>query len=198
MQKFIEILELFKSIAIDMIDKVDKHEGFLTTIIGLGTVLIALEALKTWKKELKAKKLFEIHSASYTLLKNFQSKLDYLNKWYKEQDDDEFIKCFVTNQIGLFCRKELKTLQDLTTNLSIVDKKDTTLYFFLGKFKEYSKMESDLYTGSGKEDRYLNNFYSEYFSLTDNGYFKEFHTNFNHKVETAIEHFYKKMEEFYK
>ena len=78
----------------------------ISAITDLLTVIIAYLALSNWKKELKAEKEYKVYKNVYKFLLSLQEKIQYIEEYYKEVDDDGELEDDINNKIGQYFSKK--------------------------------------------------------------------------------------------
>ncbi len=191
-----------------IINWLDIHEGFISSLFGLATIVIACLALQSWKKELKAKKLYDLNYTAYKFLVDLKSnianfeRIEFLCGCADETD--------FNNEIIPFFECSKKELSELNLNLKQIGSKDKAISYFTEIINLYTAKESDDYAGIvqprlNKEtdeivesDVYKKNFYYDYFSTDDNGKKCKFYKSFNENLKIGISFFENEMKKFWK
>ena len=187
----------------------NEFQGLISSLLGFATLIVAIIALNTWKKELKAKRCYELHYKAYRQLESLKTKLLNLTTFYRD-----FGECmsndYFNNQIVEHFIKNFDELKELALNLSQINEKDTTIQYFSKLFKDYStllsevnygqlKVRQNLVTGKFEEyDPYNKNFAEDYFQENDNGKFDDFHNEINSKIDTGLKYFDERIKKFFK
>ena len=78
---------IFKVFPLSIITFCDKHEGLITSVIGLITLIVAVLALFTWKNEFKAKKKYKLYNQAYYFLFEFNWFLKILHSNYNDMTE---------------------------------------------------------------------------------------------------------------
>lgn len=193
----------------DIINWIDIHEGFISSLMALLTLVVAIIALNTWKQELKAKKLYELHYKAYEQLDNLKIELKELTRFYKDYGDSVDEEYF-NNKISKYFIKNLVEIKELALNLSQINEKDTTIQYFSKIFKDYSLRMSDLNYGqmqtryiseAGEVEEYdpfYKNFYEDYFYTNDENKLDGLQTEINSKIELGLKYYDSKIKKFFK
>lgn len=187
----------------------NQYQGLISSLIGFFTLIVAVVALNTWKQELKAKKLYELHYKAYKLLSNLKNELAEWRQFYKDMDEAFNPEDF-NNQMAYFFKSNLETIEELALNLSQINEKDDTIQYFAKIFNYYSLKISDLNygqiqtrinpnTGSIEDyDPFYKNLSADYFYLDENGKFGEMHNKINSKIDDGLKYFDDKIKNFFK
>ena len=187
----------------------NEFQGLISSILGISTLIVAIIALNTWKQELKAKKLYELHYKAYKQLDNLKIELHNLKEFYKDFGESINDDCF-NNQISKFFIKNLDEINELALNLSQINEKNKTIEYFSKIYRDYSLKSSDLNygqmqtryiseTGEVEEyDPFYKNFTEDYFQENDNEKFDDFHNEINSKIEAGLKYFDEKIKKFFK
>lgn len=200
---------------INIIGLCDQHEGFITAIVGLCTivvglvtVIIAYIALHSWKKELKAEKEYKVYKNVYKFLLSLQEKIQYIEEYYKEVDDDE-LENKINNEMGQYFEKKLRLIQSLKLDLMGLNDTNNVIFDFVKIFKKYSVKISDRpgwgvqtvwdSEGSVQEiDSYEESFYYDFFCTNDDDTRKELYIEFPKKINEGLAYFEQKIQNFFK
>ncbi len=210
MENIINVLQQFKHLIINIIGLCDQHEGFITAIVGLVTVIIAYLALRSWKKELKAKKEYKVYKDVYKFLLTLREKIQYIKKYYKEVGDDDEIENKINNEMGQYFEKNLVPIQSLKLDLMGLNDTNDIIQYFLKNFKKYSAKISDR-PGWGVQsvwndetrceqdiDQYEKSFYYDFFCTNDDDTRKILYIEFPKKINEGLAYFEQKIQKFFK
>lgn len=181
----------------------------ISAITDLLTVIIAYLALSNWKKELKAEKEYKVYKNVYKFLLSLQEKIQYIEEYYKEVDDDGELEDDINNKIGQYFKKNLELIKSLKLDLMGLNDTNYIIPYFLEKFKKYSTKISDRpgwgvqtvwdSEGNVREiDPYEENFYYDFFCTNDDDTRKELYIVFHKKINDGLDYFLKKIQKFFK
>ena len=182
------------------------HKDFFEIIFKTLTIIVACLALSTWKKEIKAKKLYEINSAIYSLLTKIQAKIKESEQMNTYRDDDEGD---VSSIMCYFFRENKYQLNNLLDDSNRVKQNTQYIKYFCDLAEKYYKKASDspyfeekyINPESGEEeynvDNFENWFWSDYTRYVSEDKYCEFHNEFNKYLKEALNFYNKKISEYY-
>lgn len=207
------VSHIFKVFPLSIITFCDKHEGLISSVIGLITLIVAVLALSNWKKELKAEKEYKVYKNVYKFLLSLQEKLQYIKEYYKEmvyRDDEGNLEDEINDKIGQYFKKNLELVQSLELDLMGINDTNDIIPYFLKIFKSYSAKISDR-PGYGIQtvcdyeterkwdiDPYEKNFYGDFFCTNDDDTRKELYIKFPKKINEGLNYFREKIQKFFK
>lgn len=181
----------------------------ISAITDLLMVIIAYLALSNWKKELKAEKEYKVYKNVYKFLLSLQEKIQYIEEYYKEVDDDGELEDDINNKIGQYFKKNLELIKSLKLDLMGLNDTNYIIPYFLEKFKKYSAKISDRpgwgvqavwdSEGSVREiDPYEKSFYEDFLGRDENNNKKILYVDFQTKIKEGLAYFKKKIQKFFK
>lgn len=200
---------IFNVFPLNIITFCDKHEGFITAIVGLVTVIIAYIALHSWKKELKAEKEYTVYKDVYKFLLTLREKIQYIKKYYKEVGDDDEMENKINNEMGQYFEQNLGLIQSFKLDLMGLNDTNDIIQYFLKNFKKYSAKISDrpgwgiqtVWDSEGRVreiDPYEKSFYYDFFCTNDDDTRKELYIEFPKKIDEGLAYFEQEIQNFFK
>lgn len=216
------VSHIFKVFSLSIITFCDKHEGFITAIVGLCTivvglvtVIIAYIALQSWRNEFKAQKTYKVHQEACEFLFNFKVflrclYLDYLDELDIKDKNIYFIRKEINNLFEDYGKANLKEFQKIQLSLSQINKENTVIKQIVDLFEQYYMRYSDrpncttqviiseCTNNEIEMDSDINNFCKDYFFLKKGDLSNPKYEKLKIDIDNGLKIFEQEIQDFFK